>query len=91
MGTLNWVKISHEKTKLYAETQFKKYRITQDKTFKSDFDKFLEQLPNKKENWLIKYMQMQYSPYINFDRIGGIKYISSRLEKDLFIREKRIQ
>ena len=40
-------KISHEEAKLHAETQFEKYRITQDKLFKSDFDRFIE-LNNKK-------------------------------------------
>ncbi len=35
-------KISHEEAELYAETQFEKYRITQDKVFKNDFDKFIE-------------------------------------------------
>ncbi len=39
-------KISHEKAKLHAETQFEKYRIIQDRLFESDFDlemkKFLE-------------------------------------------------
>lgn len=34
-------KISHEKAKLHAETEFEKYRITQDKLFQSDFNKFL--------------------------------------------------
>ncbi len=38
-------KISHEEAKLHAETQFEKYRLTQDKIFKSDFDKFLAQMP----------------------------------------------
>jgi hypothetical protein len=42
-------KISHEKAKLHAETQFEKYRIIQDRLFESDFDceikKFLP--PNK--------------------------------------------
>jgi hypothetical protein len=32
-------KVSHEKAKLYAETQFEKYRIVQDRIFESDFDK----------------------------------------------------
>ncbi|QQS59089.1 virulence RhuM family protein [Candidatus Peregrinibacteria bacterium] len=41
-------KISHEEAKLHAETQFEKYRITQDKLFKSDFDRFLEIFPDKK-------------------------------------------
>lgn len=36
-------KMSHEKAKLHAETQFEKYRITQDKLFESDFDIFLYQ------------------------------------------------
>ena len=34
-------KISHEKAKLHAETEFEKYRIVQDRLFESDFDKFL--------------------------------------------------
>lgn len=38
-------KISHEEAKLHAETQFEKYRLTQDRVFKSDFDKFLAQMP----------------------------------------------
>ena len=42
-------KISHEKAKLHAETQFEKYRITQDKLFQSDFDRFLEVLSNDKK------------------------------------------
>lgn len=36
-------KISAEKAKLYAESEFEKYRIIQDQTYKSDFDKFMEQ------------------------------------------------
>lgn len=35
-------KISAERAKLHAETQFEKYRIVQDQLFKSDFDLFLE-------------------------------------------------
>lgn len=35
-------KISAEQAKLYAETQFEKYRIVQDQLFQSDFDLFLE-------------------------------------------------
>ena len=37
-------KISAEEAKLHAEAQFEKYRITQDRLFKSDFDLFLDQL-----------------------------------------------
>lgn len=34
-------KISSEKAKLYAESEFEKYRIIQDKIFLSDYDKYL--------------------------------------------------
>lgn len=34
-------KISAEKAKLHAETEFEKYRIVQDRLFMSDYDKFL--------------------------------------------------
>ncbi len=34
-------KISHEMAKLHAETEYEKYRITQDKLFESDFDRFV--------------------------------------------------
>jgi len=37
-------KISHERAKLYAETEYEKYRIIQDRLFKSDFDKLLEEI-----------------------------------------------
>ena len=33
-------KISHEKAKLHAETEYEKYRIIQDRLFESDFDRF---------------------------------------------------
>lgn len=36
-------KISHEQAKLHAETEYEKYRITQDRLFSSDFDKLLEE------------------------------------------------
>jgi len=35
-------KISHEKAIIHAETQFEKYRVTQDKLFESDFDHFMQ-------------------------------------------------
>lgn len=35
-------KISNEKAKLHAETQFEKYRIVQDRLFESDFDRFIQ-------------------------------------------------
>jgi hypothetical protein len=34
--------ISHEQAKLHAETEYEKYRIVQDRLFRSDFDKLLE-------------------------------------------------
>ena len=34
-------RISHEQAKLYAETEFEKYRIVQDRLYVSDFDRFL--------------------------------------------------
>ena len=37
-------KISHEKAKLHAETEYEKYRIIQDRLFKSDFDLLLEEM-----------------------------------------------
>jgi hypothetical protein len=42
-------KISHEEAKLYAETQFEKYRVIQDRLFESDFDRFLEELKFSEE------------------------------------------
>lgn len=36
-------KISAEEAKLHAESEFEKYRIVQDKLFKSDYDLFLEE------------------------------------------------
>lgn len=40
-------KISAEQAKLYAETEFEKYRIVQDRIFVSDYDKFLIELEEK--------------------------------------------
>ncbi len=37
-------KISAEQAKLYAETEFEKYRIIQDKLFMSDFDRYMLEL-----------------------------------------------
>ena len=39
---MNKGKISAEQVKLHVETWFEKYRIIQDRLYKSDFDKFLE-------------------------------------------------
>jgi hypothetical protein len=48
---MNAGKISYEEAKLYAETQFEKYRIVQDKLFESDFDREIKKLlePKKKK------------------------------------------
>ena len=42
-------KVSAEIAKLHAETEFEKYRIIQDRIYKSDYDLFLEELENKLE------------------------------------------
>ena len=42
-------KVSAALAKEHAESEFEKYRITQDKLYKSDFDKFLELEENTKE------------------------------------------
>lgn len=42
-------KISAEQAKLYAETEFEKYRIVQDRIFVSDYDKFLFELGENTE------------------------------------------
>ena len=42
-------KISAEQAKLHAETEFEKYRIVQDRFFRSDFDRFLEEMNGKIE------------------------------------------
>lgn len=46
-------KITHERAKLHAETEFEKYRIVQDRLFESDYDRFIletESLERKSEN-----------------------------------------
>lgn len=43
-------KISAEQAKLHAETEFEKYRITQDRLFESDFDKFFDSEMRKLES-----------------------------------------
>ncbi len=40
-------KISNELAKIHAETEFEKYRIIQDKLYKSDFDLLMEETENK--------------------------------------------
>ena len=40
-------KISAEQAKLYAETEFEKYRIVQDRLFVSDYDRFLLEVEEK--------------------------------------------
>lgn len=38
-------KVSAEQAKTYAETEFEKYRVIQDRLFRSDFDHFSDRLP----------------------------------------------
>jgi len=42
-------KISHEEAKLHAESEFEKYRITQNRLFMSDYDKYLLELEESME------------------------------------------
>lgn len=42
--------VSHEEAVIHAETEFEKYRITQDRLFRSDFDKFLGNLQFERDN-----------------------------------------
>lgn len=42
-------KVSAEIAKLHAETEFEKYRIVQDRLYKSDYDLYLEELEHKQE------------------------------------------
>jgi hypothetical protein len=43
--------VSHEQAQEYAETEFEKYRVIQDRLFESDFDKFtLPTLPFEDQN-----------------------------------------
>ena len=41
--------VSHEEAVSHAETEFEKYRVVQDKLFRSDFDDFLLKLPFEEE------------------------------------------
>ena len=36
-------KVSHEVAKAFSESEFEKYRVIQDKKYRSDFDRLLEQ------------------------------------------------
>jgi hypothetical protein len=41
-------KVTAEMAKAFAESEFEKYRVVQDRLFESDFDQFLKQLPKGK-------------------------------------------
>ena len=43
-------KVSHKVAKSFALSEFEKYRITQDKLFESDFDKFMIKTENNDIN-----------------------------------------
>ena len=43
-------KVTTELAKAHAETEFEKYRITQDRLFESDFDKMIKALPRQNDN-----------------------------------------
>jgi hypothetical protein len=40
-------KVTHEIAKSFAESEFEKYRIVQDRLFKSDFDRLLDEVGNR--------------------------------------------
>ena len=42
--------VSAEQAKEHAETEFEKYRITQDRLFQSDFDRFMDALPFEEDS-----------------------------------------
>jgi hypothetical protein len=42
-------KVTSEIAKAFAESEFEKYRIVQDRLFESDFDRIIKQLPNAGE------------------------------------------
>ena len=44
-------KVSHKVAESFALSEFEKYRITQDKLFESDFDKFMIEMENEDINW----------------------------------------
>ena len=46
----NLGKVSHKVAESFALSEFEKYRITQDKLFESDFDKFMIEMENKDIN-----------------------------------------
>jgi hypothetical protein len=43
-------KVSAELAKAHAESEFEKYRIVQDRLFESDFDRLIDELPEKGNN-----------------------------------------
>jgi hypothetical protein len=42
-------KVTAEIAKAFAESEFEKYRIVQDRLFESDFDRMIKQLPNPED------------------------------------------
>lgn len=42
-------KISAEMARIKAESEYEKFRVIQDRTFKSDFNKFLEKIAKLKK------------------------------------------
>jgi hypothetical protein len=57
-------KVSHELAKEFAESEFEKYRITQDRLFESDFDRFIfnENLNELEKKLLEKAGKSQHQP-----------------------------
>jgi hypothetical protein len=42
--------VTAEIAKTFAESEFEKYRVVQDRLYVSDFDKMMEQLKSKRQN-----------------------------------------
>ena len=40
-------KVTHKIAKAFAESEFEQYRVIQDRTYKSDFDRFVEEMSVK--------------------------------------------
>lgn len=58
-------KVTVEIAKLHAESEFEKYRIIQDRLFKSDYDRCLEELEN--ESKILKQVQCKEESHSELD------------------------
>lgn len=77
-------KVSKDSAVAYAESQFSKYRIMQDKEYKSDFDRFVGNIRNLESGIIIenesskpKAMLSKLNPSSYTDLIKGTAKVSS--------------